>query len=279
VIVLSHFQANALLAAYQQGQRATNVSLDLNLSIVPVALNDSGLEHAHSLLAWDVIAQIAKSESGCFAIENGVARKIQSYSDATERAFSLYPTSGAPTMLLSGLPMHRIKDTDPHKDTLSKIRATGIRGGSVLDTATGLGYTAIEAAKLAEHVVTIEIDPAAQDICRQNPWSQALFNSARIEQIIGDSYDVVSTFEDARFHRVLHDPPAFSIDGDLYSEAIYREFFRILKPAGRLFHYIGDPDSKSGSRIARGVVERLKRAGFRSVDTHPEAFGVTANKS
>lgn len=57
--------------------------------------------------------------------------------------------------------MHRIKGIDPHKDTLEKIKTLQPLSGIVLDTATGLGYTAIEAAKYASKVITIEIDPAA----------------------------------------------------------------------------------------------------------------------
>ena len=94
-------------------------------------------------------------------------------------------------MLVSGIPMHRIKDTDPHADTLEKMRAVRPVVGQVLDTATGLGYTAIEAAKTAAHVTTIELDPAALEVCRRNPWSQALFDNPKITQVVGDSFEVV----------------------------------------------------------------------------------------
>ena len=80
-------------------------------------------------------------------------------------------------MLIAGFVMHRIKDIDPMQDTLRKIATISPIGGRVLDTATGLGYTAIEAAKTADEVVTIELDPGAQQIARLNPWSQALFQT------------------------------------------------------------------------------------------------------
>ena len=105
------------------------------------------------------------------------------------------PTASAPTMLISGIPMHRIKDTNPHQDTLSKLKAIAPVRGDVLDTTTGLGYTAIEAAKTARHVTTIEIDPTAQEIARFNPWSQALFGNPNITQIIGDAFDEIRKFE------------------------------------------------------------------------------------
>ncbi len=125
-------------------------------------------------------------------------------------------------MLISGIPMHRIKDTNPERDTREKIKAARPTG-RVLDTATGLGYTAISAAKTAEHVITIELDPAAQEICCLNPWSQGLFDNPKIEQRIGDSFDVIETIEDASLSCIIHDPPTFSLAGHLYSGAFYAE--------------------------------------------------------
>ncbi len=150
--------------------------------------------------------------------------------------------------------------------------------GRVLDTATGLGYTAIEAAKTAEEVITIELDPGAQEIARCNPWSQALFANRTIQQIMGDASEVVPTFEGNYFSRIIHDPPAFSLAGDLYAGEFYRQLYRVLKPGGRLFHYIGDLNSKSGSTVTRGALRRLQEAGFTRIVRRPEAFGVVCYK-
>jgi predicted methyltransferase len=279
LIVLSHYQAKPLLDARASGQATARISLDLNLTQSDVALDEEGvLLSDGQRLAWIVIENIAASENGCFFIEGNTATKIQAYSEQTSRTYSLYPTQLAPTMLVSGLPMHRIKDTDPHRDTLSKIKAVALTRGRVLDTCTGLGYTAIEAAKVADEVITIELDPAAQTICLSNPWSQPLFDNPKIRQIIGDSYDEVAHFDDATFSRIIHDPPTFALGGDLYSGAFYAELFRILKPGGRLFHYVGDLNSSFGSRVSRGAVERLKRAGFKEVTPRPEVFGLVAGK-
>jgi predicted methyltransferase len=182
-------------------------------------------------------------------------------------------------MLISGIPMHRIKDTDPHQDTLTKIRAAAPITGRVLDTTTGLGYTAIEAAKTAGAVITIEIDPAALQVARLNPWSQAVFDNPKIRQIVGDVFDEIEAFEDASFNRVIHDPPMFSLAGDLYSTEFYRQLYRVLTPSGRLFHYIGDLDSSSGQRVTKGVVRRLQDVGFARIVRRPEAFGLLAYKS
>ncbi|TMD49041.1 MAG: methyltransferase domain-containing protein, partial [Chloroflexi bacterium] len=172
----------------------------------------------------------------------------------------------------------RIKDIDPMQDTLRKIAAIPPITGRVLDTATGLGYTAIEAAKTAGEVVTIELDPGAQEIARLNPWSRGLFTGANIHQIMGDAYEVVPTFEDESFTRIIHDPPTFSLAGDLYSGAFYQQLYRILKRGGRLFHYIGDPNSKASGGVTKGVLRRLSEAGFMRLVRKPEAYGVVAYK-
>jgi predicted methyltransferase len=45
-----------------------------------------------------------------------------------------------------------------------------------------------------------------------------------------------------------------------------------------IFHYIGDLDSKLGSRVARGASRRLQEAGFRQVTPRREAFGLVVRK-
>lgn len=279
LIVLSHYQTHLLMQARDAGQHTASLSLDLNLTQSSVLLHGQGVQLPDGqLLAWAVIEDIAGNENSCFLIREDTATKIQSFSEDTQRYYSLYPTSLAPTMLLSGLPMHRIKDIDPHHDTLLKIKAASLSRGKTLDTCTGLGYTAIEAAKDADEVITIELDPAAQQVARLNPWSQELFINPRIKQIIGDGVEEVAQFDDAIFSRIIHDPPMFSLGGDLYSGAFYAELYRILKAGGKVFHYIGDLTSSSGGRVLRGVIERMKRAGFRTVTPRPEAFGLIALK-
>jgi predicted methyltransferase len=279
MIVLSHYQVKPILTARRQGLSRVKVSLDLNLNQVELALEAEGVRLPDGQrLEWGVAETIAVAESSCFVIEEGTAKPVQYFSEETNRAYSLYPTTGAPTMLVSGIPMHRIKDTDPHADTLEKIRAVRPVVGQVLDTATGLGYTAIEAAKTAAHVTTIELDPAALEVCRRNPWSQGLFENPRITQRVGDSFEVVQELADSAYTRIIHDPPAFALAGDLYSGEFYRALHRLLRNNGRLFHYVGDPNSKSGRSITAGVVRRLEQASFREVRRAPRAFGVVAVK-
>jgi hypothetical protein len=278
-IVLSYIQAEPLLKAKQQGIMCVEISPDLGLTKITVSLTPEGIAFPNGEhLDWRSIEKISKSEVNCFILEDNAIRPIQVFSEYTNRVCSLMPTKGAPSMLIAGFVMHRIKDIDPMQDTLRKIAAISPIVGRVLDTATGLGYTAIEAAKTADEVVTIELDPGAQQIARLNPWSQALFQTPKIRQIMGDAYEVVQTFEDGSFSRIIHDPPTFSLAGELYSGAFYQQLFRVLKRGGRLFHYIGDPKSKSSGGVTKGALKRLKEAGFARVVRKPEAYGVVAYK-
>ncbi len=277
--VLSVFQVKAIIDAHRAGKQKIACSLDLGLTTGEVQLeSDRMILPDGQSLTWQAIAQIAASEVACFVIEDNTPRRAQFFSEQSNCLYSLMPTNAAPTMLISGIPMHRIKDTDPHQDTLTKIRAVGPMTGRVLDTTTGLGYTAIEAAKTADEVITIEIDPAALQVARLNPWSQALFDNPRIHQVIGDALEEIRSFEAARFSRVVHDPPTFSLAGDLYSTEFYRQMYRVLRSSGRLFHYIGDLDSASGQRVTKGVVRRLQAVGFTRIVRKPEAFGLVAHK-
>ncbi len=277
--VLSHFQVKPLLAARRAGKSTALFSLDLGRSSVEVGLEPQGLRLPDGeLLAWELLEPIAEDENACFLVQDGELAKIQRFSPAFNRVYTLYPTPGPPTLLISGIPMHRIKGTDPGKDTRAKIRAAGPFTGPVLDTSTGLGYTAIEAARQADEVITIELDPVVLEVAAFNPWSLELFRDPRIHQRIGDSAEVVPELPAEHFTQVIHDPPMFSLAGHLYSTTFYRELWRVLRRRGKLYHYIGNPKSKSGKNVTRGVMRRLEEAGFVRIRPVPRAFGVVAFK-
>jgi predicted methyltransferase len=279
MIALSHFQAEELLVARRAGAPVAATSFDLGLSRAEAALDAAGvLLPGGQRLAWPAVEQITGEENACYLVQDGEPIRIQVFSEATGRYYSLMPTRGAPTMLISGIPMHRIKGTDPAQDTAAKLRAAGPLSGPVLDTCTGLGYTALGAAHRAEHVTTVELDPAVYEIIRCNPWSCRLFGLPNVTALTGDSAEVITQFPPARFAVVIHDPPMLSLGGDLYSLTFYREAHRVLRPRGRMFHYVGNPESKSGGSVTRGVVRRLHEAGFSRVVPRPEAFGVVAHK-
>jgi len=278
-IILSSFQVQQLFQARETGARTARISPDLGLSTVEVVIESEGIRFPNGeSLTWENLDRIHRSPNNCFVVIDSALHKVQVFSEYTNRLYTLMPTEGAPTMLVSGVPMHRIKGIDPYEDTRRKIKTIAPVTDRVLDTATGLGYTAIEAARTAEQVITIELDPAVLEIARLNPWSQELFENPRIVQIIGDSFEEIRKFEDESFARIIHDPPAFRLAGELYSGEFYRQLYRVLQRGGRLFHYIGDLRSRSGRNIAKGAMRRLQETGFRRVVRRPEAFGLVAYK-
>lgn len=278
-LVLSHFQTSPLLKAREQGLESVSASIDLGITTIPFLIQSDGIAMPDStILKWDVIQEIDANKKVCYSIQNGTGLPIRRFSETLGRACSLMPTDSAPVMVIAGFPMHRFKNITPVKAALAMVEPLAPLTGSVLDTATGLGYTAIEAAKKASHVTTIELCPETQEMARMNPWSQGLFDNPRISQIIGDSAEEIRKFADEDFSAIIHDPPTLSLAGELYSGAFYREAFRVLRRRGKLFHYIGDPESDSGSRVTKGVVKRLYDAGFKKVVPVQKAFGVVAYK-
>lgn len=276
-IVLSHVQVAPLLQAQKAGAATAPCSPDLGLSVVTVELSANGAAFpSGEVLGWADAAIIADEENKCFTLRDGVIEDIAFFSEQTHWMRTLFPTLSAPTMLVSGISMHRIKGVNPREDTLRKIKTIAPMRGRVLDTATGLGYTAIEAAKTASEVITIELDPAGLEVARLNPWSRPLFTDPKIKQVVGDAYEEVQHFADRSFARIIHDPPMFSMGGELYSGAFYKQLYRVLKSNGRLFHYIGDLESSSNRSLVPGIMRRLKEAGFKRVTRHNEAFGVVA---
>jgi hypothetical protein len=280
-IILSYIQARQLLAAQKAQQDSATVSLDLGLTTQEVRLVAHGVYlPAGQFLSSEELELINKSDRNCFIIEITSPRKIQIFSEETNQLYSLMPTEGAPTLLISGISMHRIKGVNPYQDAVKKVKSIAPLVGRVLDTATGLGYTAIEAAKTAEHVTTIELSPTTLQIARLNPWSRPLFDNPKISQLVGDSFDEIQALTNQQFACIVHDPPSFSMAGELYSGEFYRQLYRVLQPRGRLYHYVGDLDNKSGrnTAIAKGAMRRLAEAGFSRVLRRNDAFGLVAYK-
>ena len=175
--------------------------------------------------------------------------------------------NGVPILEIDGLRMHLVKDFKTPLDySKAVVRRLGVGEGEiVLDTCTGLGYTAIEASLAAEKVVTCEISRAVLSLAEWNPWSGKLFKNKKIEIIRGDISEEVRKMDGVSFDAAIHDPPRFSKAGELYSLAFYKELHRTLKHTGRLFHYVGSVGKGRGRSIPDEVTKRLVEAGFREV--------------
>ena len=274
--LLTSVVARQLLAALDAGEHSAQVSLDLGLGSRRVELSQDAALIGRTRLRRSALADIADEHSKCFDLVDGELRSVGVFSEATGWYRSLLPTADAPTSVVAGFAMHRISGTTPMADTRAKVATLRRPRGRALDTATGLGYTAIELAKTSSEVVTVERDPAAIALARRNPWSDGLFANERVRRLTGDIVELVAEFADAEFAAVLHDPPTFALAGELYSADFYHQLRRVLKVGGRLFHYVGDAQSRAGERTTRGVMRRLAAAGFADVRRQRRAFGVTA---
>lgn len=277
--VLSRFQTEQLLSARESGQTSAVVSLDLGLTEEPVELTALGIQLADGTqVSWPDLERINEATNSCFALTGTEIEAIRLYSEKTAHTYQLMPTARAPALLISGFVMHRFRDVSPEQGAKKMVQALSPIRGRLLDTATGLGYAAIEAARGASEVVTIELDDGCQQMLRKNPWSAALLTNPKITQLLGDSSELIQGLESESFGSILHDPPAINVAGELYSEQFYTQAHRVLGRGGKMFHYVGDPASPSGRRTTQGVVKRLKNAGFSRVTPAPEAFGVLARK-
>ncbi len=178
--ILASAEAERLLAALTVGERPASIGLDLVRSLVPAADNAATIDGFP--VGREALHEIAEDENKCFEVVAGDVRAIAVLSGRVGRVRSLFPTADAPATLVAGFPMHRIKDTTSPADIRAKVRALGRPKGRLLDTATGLGCTAIELARISAEVVTVELDPAAIDLARRNPWSARLFSDIPLLQ-------------------------------------------------------------------------------------------------
>ncbi len=283
-VVLSHFQASEITKAILDKRDVVRTSLDLGLTASIVRLdyeNKLALFSGEERLTFDEVSKIASSEQVCFVVEPGkiAATKIQLFSADTNRFYKLFPTRDAPTAEISGIRMHRVKERSPWEDTEDKITAA-IPSGKVLDTCCGLGYTAIQSAanKNVERVYTFERDKNMVLLADYNPWSQKLFSDIKIKLAIDDVFAAIKYFDAGFFSAIIHDPPRMALSPELYSLEFYQQLFRVLKKGGRLYHYTGSPGEKRGINIVKGIIKRLKEAGFGTVTERKDVLGVVASK-
>lgn len=255
------------------------VSLDLGLSEVGVNIGGDGVVLPDgSVVGFGDIETVADRSGAVFFPREGGLFQV-AVSDG--HYYKLVPTKGAPTLEIDGVQMHRTKGTTPDADSAAKIEALGVDGGRVLDTCTGLGYTALGSlAGGGELVVTVEVRPEVLRIAEMNPWSSGLFTDGRVYKLVGDVYALVEAFPDGFFDYIVHDPPRLSHAGELYGGAFYAELWRVLRSGGRVFHYTGEPGSRYRRLDARrGVMQRLRGVGFRGLRYHVNVMGVTGVKA
>jgi predicted methyltransferase len=254
------------------------ISLDLGITETIVKNNEIEyfLNEIETINAKD-LEKIASDKRSIYFVENN---KVFMAATTNGHLYKLVNTTGAPTLEIDGIRMHRTKNTTPDKDTEDKLKLLGTNIGNVLDTCTGLGYTAIQAHQYgANFVTTIENEPNVVKIAILNPWSNKLFTEPSIHKIIGDSFYVIDSFPINLFDTIIHDPPRHRSAGHLISKDFYYKLSRILKTGGKMFHYTGEPGTRyRGVNIHRGIKKRLNLAGFTKIVYHPIVRGFTCVK-
>ena len=269
--------AKKALEAIAKGQTCVQLSTDLNISERDFSLSDQSLVlDEDNRLSINELKKIVKKTQRIYLCRDGDMDPLE---DRSSGYYKLVPTAGAPLLEISGVKMHISKGTDPFISASEMAQQAVRKGDKVLDCCSGLGYAAIAAHRLgASEVLSIELSQQVMGLRAQNPWSDDLGKEG-IVQCQGSSFELIGTMPATSFDSVIHDPPRFSLAGELYSEEFYGQIFRVLRRDGRLFHYTGNPHMvKKGSSFVDGVIRRLKAVGFRHVEKVEHLMGVKAQK-
>lgn len=268
----------AELLRFPEGWKGV-VVVDLGLARVGVRVSGGELVLGSQVLERELLRSVRLRDDVVYWVRDGRVSALEVRAGGKYYKLKSAAPDKAPTVEISGIHMHRVVGVDPWTDSLTKVRAVRVRRGDVvLDTCTGLGYTAILSLKRgASLVYTVEVDDAVLWLAERNPWSRWL-EDPRLWLVRGDVTEVVREFEDGFFTKVIHDPPRLTGEyGELYSTEFYRELWRVLRPGGLLYHYTGDPGASAARNIPGSVAGRLKKVGF-VVRADPESAGVVARK-
>ncbi len=269
--------ARQVLDAMARDEDSIDISVDLNLSCGTFALcHDELILDADNRLSMEELQQIAGKANRIFHLQHGLLQVLEVRG---EGYYKLVPTDQAPLLEISGVKMHISKGINPFESAGQMAAQVVKKGDRVLDTCSGLGYAASAALKLgAREVISVEKSATVMALRTKNPWSQRIFG-ADIQLVHADIYDYIRELTTESFDSVIHDPPRFSLAGELYGEGFYREIHRVLKKRGRLFHYTGNPQLLNrGSSFMDHAAQRLRASGFAKVAKVAELMGITAYK-
>jgi predicted methyltransferase len=269
--------ARRILDAMDRGDSRIDISVDLNLSRGTFALCGDGLTlDAENRLSREELRRIEGKENRIFHLEAGRLEVLEARGDGY---YKLVPTDQAPLLEISGVKMHISKGVNPFESAGQMAAQVVKKRDRVLDTCSGLGYAASAALNLgARAVVSVERSATVMELRKKNPWSQRIFG-AGIQLVHADIDDYIRELADESFDSIIHDPPRFSLAGELYGERFYREIYRVLRRRGALFHYTGNPHLlKRGTSFTDHAAQRLREAGFTKVVKVVELMGLTAYK-
>jgi uncharacterized protein len=254
----------AVERAVLERKQSVSISLDLGLS-------KQTLELEHGLVIapnGDELSMPAlkKDEKVCFFFD-GEFKRIRFMGEQTGMIYELVETAGRPMLKVSATPFHKW-------DFIKRIEADAPKG-VVFDAGTGLGYTAIAAAKTAKKVITVEVDPHVIQVQLLNPWSRDL-EKPNVEQVHRDVLEYLRTCKDHTFDVVILDGGIPRTSGLFFSQDNYNQARRVLKRGGTLYHYLPDKGQQRGRDFPAEVIARIKKAGFSKVQRFKEQNYVVA---
>jgi uncharacterized protein len=257
----------ALQSAARDGHATLECSLDLDLSTTTVEI--AGSEWRWQERTYPIL-DVCREHT----VYHRPGEHFEPVARFATSLIKLVPTEwGPPTFEIDGIKMLPTSQVSPWEDARRKIALIKPRGKVILDTCGGLGYFAAWCLRgEAARVMSFEKNADVMWLRSVNPWSPAA--DSRLTLTHGDIVEQIALLETDSVDAALHDPPRFGIAGELYSQLIYEQLARVLKPAGRLFHYTGAPNRKaSGRELSAEVANRLRCAGFTA---SPSGDGVLA---
>jgi len=255
--------------AADAGERTVACSVDLGRSQTSVEVDVQGFGWEGQRFAYP-----ATCKDRTIYYWDGAA--FQAAARYTTALVKLVPTEwGPPTFEIDGIKMLPTARVSPYADAERKVGTVNPRGKVILDTCGGLGYFAAWCMQNnAAQVLSYEKSADVLWLRSLNPWSPAAGGALTV--VHGDIFAAITALPDRSVEAVLHDPPRFSIAGELYSTAFYEQLARVLARGGRLFHYTGAPNKVSrGRNLPLEVATRLRRTGFL---TDPDPDGVLAQR-
>lgn len=248
----------SMTQALRNGAAHCACSLDLGITVGPVALAAAGFTWGETLYPWPDTLK----ERTIYHWDGAGFVPLSIYAGSL---IKLVPTPwGAPTFEIDGIKMLPTARESPFMDARRKVELVGVRGRCVLDTCGGLGYFSAWCLRLgATRVLSCEKSPAVLWLRELNPWSPRSQAELELRNVGIDEH--IRTLAAASFDVVLHDPPRFGIAGELYSREFYAQLARVLRPGGTLFHYTGSPNRLTSGRDVPGeVLRRLHSCGFQA---------------
>ncbi len=266
-IILSSKELRRMQEAIAMGEKEIEASLDLGLTKTSVKVYPQGFLFGKKKIEFP---RMREGDNDAYLLTKNKLEKIQFFSTETNLLYKLIPTSYRPILQCSGTSMHK-------KEFVERIEADKLTG-KVLDAGTGLGYTAIAAAKTAEEVLTLEKDKNVIQVAKLNPYSQELFSGNNIKRLTGNIVQKITAFSDEEFDFVIFDAGTPKSSDDFFSLKNYQQAYRVLKRNGKLYHYLPKHHVQRGRDFGGEAIERMRRAGFKLIERKVEESYVVMGK-